>query len=122
GRGGGRAGRVLTGRSLRSGVGSMFWELTGSESASMLGVADPPTGLEEPVQFGQATGARATFDPRTDTEAINTQVSNIGNQAIKLVGFTTANLTFSQSNGLSTELAAVEPRQTVPLRVTSQSK
>jgi len=38
------------------------------------------------------------------------------------VGFTTANLTFSQSNGLSVEPAAVDPRQTVLLKVTIQNK
>ena len=37
------------------------------------------------------------------------------------MGFTTANMTFSQSNGLSAEPAAVEPRQTVPLKVTIQN-
>ena len=81
-----------------------------------------PTRLDEPVQFVQAKGGMATYDPRSDTVVLNTQVSNIGNQTVKLVGFATANLTFSQSNGLSAEPAAVGPRQTVPLKVTIQNK
>jgi methane/ammonia monooxygenase subunit B len=81
-----------------------------------------PTRLDEPIQFAQAKGASATYDPRSDTVVLNAQVSNTGNQIMKLVGFSTANLMFSQSNGLSAEPAAVEPRQTVPLKVTIQNK
>ena len=82
-----------------------------------------PPRLAEPVQFAQTKGvARATYDPRSDTVVLSTQVSNTGSQPMKLVGFTTSNLTFSQGNGLSAEPAAVEPRQTVPLRVTIQSR
>jgi hypothetical protein len=47
-----------------------------------------PTRLDEPVQLVQATGARATYDPRSDMVVLKTQISNK-----KLVGFTTANLT-----------------------------
>jgi methane/ammonia monooxygenase subunit B len=82
----------------------------------------PPTRLDEPVRLVQAKGARATYDPHSDTVVLTTQVSNTGNQTMKLVGFTTANLTFSQSNGLSVEPGAVGPRQTVSLKVTIQSK
>jgi Monooxygenase subunit B protein len=74
------------------------------------------------VRLVQAKGARATYDPHSDTVVLTTQVSNTGNQTMKLVGFTTANLTFSQSNGLSVEPGAVGPRQTVSLKVTIQSK
>ena len=81
-----------------------------------------PIRLDEPVQFVQAKGARATYDPRSDTVVLDTLVTNTGNQSMKLVGFTTANLTFNQSNGLSAEPAAVEPRQTVPLKVTIHNK
>ena len=81
-----------------------------------------PPRLDEPAQFVQAKGARATYDPRSDTVVLNTQISNTGNQPMKLVGFTTSNLTFSQSNGLSAEPAAVEPGQSVPLKVTIRSK
>ena len=81
-----------------------------------------PTRLDEPIQFVQAKGARATYDPRTDTVVLDTQVTNTGNQTTKLVGLTTANLTFSRSNGLSAQPAAVEPRQTVLLHVTIQNK
>ena len=82
-----------------------------------------PPRLAEPVQFAQAKGiARATYDPRSDTVVLNTQVSNTGSQPMKLVGFTTSNLTFNQGSGLSTEPAAVGPRQTLTLKVTIQSK
>jgi methane/ammonia monooxygenase subunit B len=81
-----------------------------------------PPRLDEPVQFAQAKGARATYDPRSDTVVLNTQVSNTGSQPMKLVGFTTSNLAFSQGNGLSAEPAAVDPKQTVPLKVTIQNK
>jgi methane/ammonia monooxygenase subunit B len=81
-----------------------------------------PTRLDEPVQLVQATGARATYDPRSDMVILTTQISNTSNRKMKLVGFTTANLTFSQSNGLSAEPVAVEPRQTVLLTVTIQNK
>lgn len=81
-----------------------------------------PPRLAEPVKFVQAKDARATYDPRTNTVVLNTQVSNTGSQPMKLVGFTTSNLTFNQGSGLSTEPAAVGPRQTVTLKVTIQSK
>jgi hypothetical protein len=81
-----------------------------------------PTRLDEPGQFVQAKGARATYDPRSDTVVLKTQVSNTSNRRMRLVGFTAANLTFNQSNGLPAEPATVEPRQTVPLKVTIQNK
>jgi methane/ammonia monooxygenase subunit B len=81
-----------------------------------------PPRLAEPVQFAQATGGRATYDPRSDTVVFNTEVSNTGGQPMKLVGFTTSNLTFSHDNGLLVEPAAVEPRQTVTLKVSIQNK
>ena len=81
-----------------------------------------PPRLAEPVRFAQAKDGRATYDPRSDTVVLNTQVSNTGSQPMKLVGFTTSNLTFSQGNGLSAEPAVVESRQTVTLKVTIQNK
>ena len=81
-----------------------------------------PPRLAEPVKFVQAKDGRATYDPRSNTVVLNTQVSNTGSQPMKLVGFTTSNLTFNQGSGLSTEPAAVGPRQTVTLKVTIQSK
>src|SRR5262245_65189792 len=56
-----------------------------------------PPALEEPAPFVQAKGARATYDPRSDTVVLNTQVKNTGAQPLKLVGFTTSNLTFGPS-------------------------
>jgi methane/ammonia monooxygenase subunit B len=81
-----------------------------------------PPSLEEPPRFAQAKGAKATYDPRSDTLVLNAQVSNTGTQPMKLVGFTTSNLTFGQADGLSVEPAAVGPQQTVPLKVTIRSK
>src|SRR5262249_56520261 len=51
-----------------------------------------PPQLEQPVQFAQAKSAAATYDPRSDTVVLKTQVSNTGSQPMKLVGFTTSNL------------------------------
>src|SRR5262245_64984057 len=81
-----------------------------------------PPRLDEPASFVQAKGSRATYDPRSDTVVLNTLVTNTGDQAMKLLGFTTSNLTFTPGHGLSVEPAVVEPRQTVPLKVTIQSK
>jgi methane/ammonia monooxygenase subunit B len=81
-----------------------------------------PPRLAEPVQFAQAKIGRATYDPHSDTVVLNTEVSNTGSQPMKLVGFTTSNLTFRQGTGLSAEPAAVEPKQTVALKMTIQSK
>src|SRR5262249_15123593 len=60
--------------------------------------------------------------PRSDTLVLNAQVSNTGAQPMKLVGFTTSNLTFGQGDGLSVEPAVVPPQQTVPLKVTIRNK
>jgi len=81
-----------------------------------------PPRLAEPAQFVQAKSGRATYDPRSDTVVLNTEVSNTGSQPMKLVGFTTSNLTFSHGNGLLVEPAVVEPRQTVTLKVAIQNK
>jgi methane/ammonia monooxygenase subunit B len=81
-----------------------------------------PPRLAEAVQFAQATRGRATYDPRSDTVVLNAEVSNTGGQPMKLVGFTTSNLTFSQDNGLLVEPVAVDPRQTVTLKVSIQNK
>ena len=81
-----------------------------------------PPSLEEPPRFAQAKGAKATYDPRSDTLVLNAQVSNTGAQPMKLVGFTTSNLTFGQGDGLSVEPAVVAPQQTVPLKVTIRNK
>ncbi|PWU24875.1 MAG: hypothetical protein C5B48_04170 [Candidatus Rokuibacteriota bacterium] len=82
-----------------------------------------PPQLAESVQFAQAAKSGvATYDPRSDTVVLKTQVTNTGSQPMKLVGFTTSNLTFGEKNGLSVEPATVEPKQTVPLKMTIQSK
>lgn len=81
-----------------------------------------PPRLAEPVQFVRADNARATYDPRSDTVVLNAEVSNTGSEPMKLVGFTTSNLTFSRDSGLLVEPAAVEPKQTVTLKMSIQNK
>jgi len=81
-----------------------------------------PPQLAQPFQFAQANSGKATYDPRSDTVVFNAQVSNTGSQPMKLVGFTTSNLTFSQANGLLVEPAAIEPKQTVTLKMSIQNK
>jgi methane/ammonia monooxygenase subunit B len=81
-----------------------------------------PPRLAEPDQFVRAGSARATYDPRSDTVVLNTEVRNTGSQPMKLVGFTTSNLTFNQGNGLLVEPAAIEPKQTVTLKMSIQNK
>ena len=53
---------------------------------------------------------------------LNTEVINTGNQPMKLVAFTTSNLSFSQANGLVVEPASIPPKQAVTLRMSIQSK
>lgn len=81
-----------------------------------------PPRLMEPEQFVRAGAARATYDPRSDTVVLNTEVINTGNQPMKLVAFTTSNLSFSQANGLVVEPAAIPPKQAVTLKMSIQSK
>jgi len=81
-----------------------------------------PPQPAQPAPFAQAKSSGATYDPRSDTVVLKTEVSNTGSQPMKLVGFTTSNLTFNQSNGLTVEPATIEPKQTVPLKVSIQNK
>ena len=81
-----------------------------------------PPRLAEADQFVRAGRARATYDPRSDTVVLNTEVRNTGSQPMKLVGFTTSNLTFNQANGLLVEPVAIEPKQTVTLKMSIQNK
>src|SRR5215471_17300875 len=53
-----------------------------------------PPELPKPAKFVQGKGVLATYDPQKDTLVLESQVTNIGNQPMKLVGFTTSNLTF----------------------------
>jgi hypothetical protein len=71
--------------------------------------------------FAPGEGPTATSNPRSDTVVLNIQVSNTGDRDHEVVGFTTANLTFSQSNGLSAKPRAVERRRTVQPMVTIQN-
>ena len=81
-----------------------------------------PPALPEPAKFAQAKGVLATFDPQKDTLVLESQVTNIGNQPMKLLGFTTSNLTFTEGKGLVAEPATVDPGRTVKLKVTVADK
>lgn len=81
-----------------------------------------PPPLAEPAQFAQVKGAKATYDPRSDTAVIETQVTNTGSQPMQLVGFTTANLSFEQGKQLTAEPAVVKPGQTAMVKITIRDK
>lgn len=81
-----------------------------------------PPVLPEPAKFAQGKGVLATYDPQKDTLVLESQVTNIGNQPMKLVGFTTSNLTFTEGKGLVAEPATVDPGKTVKLKVTVADK
>ena len=81
-----------------------------------------PPQLIEPAKFAQGNGLGASYDPKTDTLVIESQVTNTGSQPMKLVGFTTSNLTFSEGKGLVAQPATVDPGSTVKLKVTIQDK
>src|SRR5206468_1790155 len=82
----------------------------------------PPPQLPEPVKFAQVKGLGAIYDPKKDTLILESQVTNTGNQPMKLVGFTTSNLTFSEGKGLVAEPATVDPGRTVKLKMTIQDR
>jgi methane/ammonia monooxygenase subunit B len=79
-----------------------------------------PPALAEPVTFAQAKGVGATYDPKTDTLVLESQVTNTGARPMKLVGFTTSNLTFSEGTGLVAEPTTVEPGGTATLKLSIQ--
>jgi len=81
-----------------------------------------PPQLPEPVKFAQAKGLGAIYDPKKDTLVLESQVTNTGNQPMKLVGFTTSNLTFSEGKGLIAEPATVDAGRTVKLKITIQDR
>jgi len=81
-----------------------------------------PPELPKPAKFVQGKGVLATYDPQKDTLVLESQVTNIGNQPMKLVGFTTSNLTFTEGKGLVAEPATVDPGRTVKLKVTVADK
>jgi methane/ammonia monooxygenase subunit B len=81
-----------------------------------------PPRLIEPAKFAQGNGLGASYDPKTDTLVLESQVTNTGSQPMKLVGFTTSNLSFSEGKGLVAQPATVDPGSTVKLKVTIQDK
>lgn len=81
-----------------------------------------PPQLPEPVKFAQVKGLGAIYDPKKDTLILESQVTNTGNQPMKLVGFSTSNLTFSEGKGLVAEPATVDPGRTVKLKMTIQDR
>lgn len=81
-----------------------------------------PEPLPEPVTFAQGKGLGAIYDPKTDTLVLDSQVTNTGKEPMKLVAFTTANLTFDAGKGLVAEPATVDPGRTVKLKVTVKDK
>jgi Monooxygenase subunit B protein len=81
-----------------------------------------PPELPESPKFAQGRGLIATYDPQKDTLVLDTQVTNTGNQPMRLVNFTTSNLTFTEGKELVAEPATVPPGQTVKLRVSVADK
>lgn len=81
-----------------------------------------PPELPAAPKFAQGKGLMASYDPQKDTLVLDTQVTNTGNQPMKLVNFTTSNLTFTEGKGLVAEPATVPPGQTVKLRLTMADK
>lgn len=53
-----------------------------------------PPEIAQPSRFAEARATAATYDPDTDTLAMEVEVTNLGNEPLRLVEFTTSNLTF----------------------------
>src|SRR5262245_40400871 len=81
-----------------------------------------PPQPPEPPKFALARGLRATYDPREDRVIFESEVTNKGNQPMKVLAFTTSTLTFNQGTGLVAEPATIEPGKTVTVKGTIQDK
>jgi len=81
-----------------------------------------PPPLAEPATFAQVKGAKATYDPSSDTVVLESQVSNTGTEPMKLVGFITSNLMFEQGKQLTAEPTVVNAGQTATAKITIQDK
>jgi len=81
-----------------------------------------PAPLPASPKFAEARGLRATYDPREDRVVFESEVTNKGNQPMKVLAFTTSTLTFNQGKGLVAEPATVEPGKTVTVKGTIQDK
>ena len=81
-----------------------------------------PAPLPDSPKFAQARGLRATYDPRADRVVFESEVTNKGDQPMKVLAFTTSTLTFNQGQGLVAEPATVEPGKTVTVKGTIQDK
>jgi hypothetical protein len=81
-----------------------------------------PPELPEAPKFAQGKGILATYDPQKDTLILESQITNTGSQPMKLVNFTTSNLTFAEGKNLVAEPATIDPGQTAKLKVSITDK